>query len=66
MTDTIEKVVSDAPKRNNRIRTANYLSRNCVRDRDFESMLRIRGCKIVLQQYRPKADVFAVRGQVGN
>src|SRR5262245_31670677 len=57
MIDTVEKVVSDPPKRNNRIRTASYLNRNCVRGRDFESMLRIRGRKIVFQQYRPKADI---------
>src|SRR5262245_38968066 len=57
MTDTVEKVVSDPPKRNNRIRTARYLNRNCVRGRDFESMLRIQGRKIVFQQYRPKADI---------
>src|SRR5262249_22313260 len=56
LTDTVEKVVSDPPKRNNRIRTARYLNRNCVRGRDFESMLRIQGRKIVFQQYRPKAD----------
>src|SRR5262249_17699079 len=55
--DTVEKVVSDPPKRNNRIRTARYLNRNCVRGRDFESMLRIQGRKIVFQQYRPKADI---------
>src|SRR5262249_26976539 len=54
--DTVEKVVSDPPKRNNRIRTARYLNRNCVRGRDFESMLRIQGRKIVFQQYRSKAD----------
>src|SRR5262249_12568202 len=54
--DTVEKVVSDPPKRNNQIRTARYLNRNCVRGRDFESMLRIQGRKIVFQQYRPKAD----------
>ena len=54
--DTVEKVVSDPPKRNNRIRTASYLNRNCVRGRDFESMLRIRGRKIVFQQYRSKAE----------
>jgi hypothetical protein len=35
MTDTVEKVVSDPPKRNNRIRTASYLNRNCVRGREF-------------------------------
>src|SRR5262249_7213183 len=29
--DTVEKVVSDPPKRNNRTRTARYLNRNCVR-----------------------------------
>src|SRR5262245_56433700 len=57
MTDAVEKVVSDPPKRNNRIRTARYLNRNCVRGRDFESMLRIQGRKIVFQQYRPKADI---------
>src|SRR5262245_3516139 len=57
MTDTVEKVVSGPPKRNNRIRTARYLNRNCVRGRDFESMLRIQGRKIVFQQYRPKADI---------
>src|SRR5262249_24652546 len=55
--DTVEKVVSDPPKRNNRIRTARYLNRNCVRGRDFESMLRIQGRKIVFQQYRSKADI---------
>src|SRR5262249_55417543 len=55
--DTVEKVVSDPPKRNNRIRTARYLNRNCVRGRDFESMLRIQGRKIVFQQYRPIADI---------
>src|SRR5215510_4452847 len=55
--DTVEKVVSDPPKRNNRIRTASYLNRNCVRGRDFESMLRIRGRKIVFQQYRSKVDI---------
>src|SRR5215475_13329209 len=55
--DTVEKVVSDPPKRNNRTRTARYLNRNCVRGRDFESMLRIQGRKIVFQQYRPKADI---------
>src|SRR5262245_37779991 len=60
MTDTVEKVVSDPPKRNNRIRTARYLNRNCVRGRDFESMLRIQGRKIVFQQYRPKADRPAI------
>src|SRR5262249_39921258 len=54
--DTVEKVVSDPPKRNNRIRTARYLNRNCVRGRDFESMLRIQGRKIVFQQYRSNAD----------
>src|SRR5262249_51982416 len=59
LTDTVEKVVSDPPKRNNRIRTASYLNRNCVRGRDFESMLRIRGRKIVFQQYRPKADIVS-------
>src|SRR5262249_48641586 len=37
LTDTVEKVVSDPPKRNNRTRTARYLNRNCVRGRDFES-----------------------------
>src|SRR5262249_31386965 len=58
--DTVEKVVSDPPKRNNRIRTASYLNRNCVRGRDFESMLRIRGRKIVFQQYRPKVDIAAL------
>src|SRR5215510_8703740 len=56
--DTVEKVVSDPPKRNNRIRTARYLNRNCVRGRDFESMLRIQGRKIVFQQYRSKADIL--------
>src|SRR5262249_6793307 len=55
--DTVEKVVSDPPKRNNRIRTARYLNRNCVRGRDFESMLRIQGRKIVFQQYRSEADI---------
>src|SRR5262249_12393831 len=55
--DTVEKVVSDPPKRNNRIRTARYLNRNCVRGRDFESMLRIQGRKIVFQQYRSKSDI---------
>src|SRR5262245_6359462 len=55
--DTVEKVVSDPPKRNNRIRTARYLNRNCVRGRDFESMLRIQGRKIVFQQYRSLADI---------
>src|SRR5262249_27487138 len=59
--DTVEKVVSDPPKRNNRIRTARYLNRNCVRGRDFESMLRIQGRKIVFQQYRSEADIFAMR-----
>src|SRR5262249_16751733 len=58
--DTVEKVVSDPPKRNNRTRTARYLNRNCVRGRDFESMLRIQGRKIVFQQYRPKADRVAL------
>src|SRR5262249_5333853 len=60
--DTVEKVVSDPPKRNNRIRTARYLNRNCVRGRDFESMLRIQGRKIVFQQYRSKADIRAAKG----
>src|SRR5262249_548872 len=55
--DTVEKVVSDPPKRNNRIRTARYLNRNCVRGRDCESMLRIQGHKIVFQQYRPEPDM---------
>src|SRR5262249_476820 len=52
---TVEKVVSDPPKRNNRTRTARYLNRNCVRVRDFESMLRIQGRKIVFQQYRTQS-----------
>src|SRR5215475_1177802 len=56
--DTVEKVVSDPPKRNNRTRTARYLNRNCVRGRDFESMLRIQGRKIVFQQYRSLADIL--------
>src|SRR5262245_24885805 len=62
--DTVEKVVSDPPKRNNRIRTARYLNRNCVRGRDFESMLRIQGRKIVFQQYRSKADILACAGYI--
>src|SRR5262249_21157475 len=62
--DTVEKVVSDPPKRNNRIRTASYLNRNCVRGRDFESMLRIRGRKIVFQQYRSKADICTAPAHV--
>src|SRR5262245_35872054 len=62
--DTVEKVVSDPPKRNNRIRTARYLNRNCVRGRDFESMLRIQGRKIVFQQYRSKADVRTAKRHV--
>src|SRR5262245_40070940 len=62
--DTVEKVVSDPPKRNNRIRTARYLNRNCVRGRDFESMLRIQGRKIVFQQYRPKADICGAPAHV--
>jgi hypothetical protein len=57
MTDTVEKVVSDPPKRNNRIRAVSYLNRNCVRGRDFESMLRIRGRKIVFQHHLPQADI---------
>src|SRR5262245_27803191 len=61
--DTVEKVVSDPPKRNNRIRTARYLNRNCVRGRDCESMLRIQGRKIVFQQYRSIADIFHLRGR---
>src|SRR5262249_11020680 len=59
--DTVEKGFSDPTKRNHRIRTARYLNRNCVRGRDFESMLRIQGRKIVFQQYRPIADMVAVR-----
>src|SRR5215831_17351135 len=62
--DTVEKVVSDPPKRNNRIRTARYLNRNCVRGRDFESMLRIQGRKIVFQQYRSKADICTAPARV--
>src|SRR5262245_17478450 len=62
--DTVEKVVSDPPKRNNRIRTARYLNRNCIRGRDFESMLRIQGRKIVFQQYRSKADICAAKSHV--
>src|SRR5215813_2279046 len=62
--DTVEKVVSDPPKRNNRIRTARYLNRNCVRGRDFESMLRIQGRKIVFQQYRSKADICSAKRHV--
>jgi hypothetical protein len=62
--DTVEKVVSHPLKRNNRIRTASYLNRNCVRGRDFESMLRIWGRKIVFQQHRSKADMWAAIGHV--
>src|SRR5262249_6664627 len=62
--DTVEKVVSDPPKRNNRTRTARYLNRNCVRGRDFESMLRIQGRKIVFQQYRSKADICTAPAHV--
>jgi hypothetical protein len=47
----VEKVLSEPLERNNRIRTAICLDRNCVLGSDFESMLRVRTRKIVFQQY---------------
>jgi hypothetical protein len=39
MTDTVEKVRSMAPPRNNRIDEADFLNRSCAFDAGFESML---------------------------
>jgi hypothetical protein len=50
--DAVENGLSKLLERNNRIRTAIRLNRNCVRGSDFESMLRDRTRKIVFQQYR--------------
>src|ERR1019366_1868733 len=56
LADSVDKVLSEPLERNNRIRTASCLNRNCVRGSDFESMLRVRAHKIVFQHYRSKAD----------
>jgi hypothetical protein len=39
---------------NNRIGTRAFLNQRCASGRDFESLFRARGPKIVLQQYRPE------------
>jgi hypothetical protein len=55
--DSVDKVLSEPLERNNRIRTAICLNRNCIRGFDFESMLRVRAHKIVFQHYRPNSDI---------
>ena len=64
LTDTVEKVLGDPLERNNRIRTASCLNRNCVRGSYPESMLRVRARKIVFQQYRSKPVVWRLEQRV--